>query len=295
MKKSAFILLSLLLFTSLSLAQLNIPGESQAAEVKQQIAFTDITISYTRPNKKGREIFGEMVPYGTVWRTGANSNTKLSTSKDIFLNGHRIPKGKYAIYSIPEKDEWTFILNNDTTLWGHYGYDESNDFLRFKVKPRKSKVHMETMSFSFLDVNEKQARLELSWGNLVIPLEIKIDEEALDREIMASIDKTLKLPEDRDEPIVVAHDYFHAAVYYMDHDRDSKQALIWFDKAIGISNVSYFNLYKSELLGKLGRYDEAIEASKKGLAIFMVKRTNKEWIWRHEQQIKMWESKRKRG
>lgn len=288
--KKVFILLSLLTVTFSSRAQITIPRESQYAEVMQRIGFTDIHIEYTRPNMKNRKIFGEqeMVPYGTVWRTGANASTKLSASKDIYLNGNRVPAGKYAIYTIPEPDNWTFIISKDTSLWGHYGYNPEQDLLRFTVRPEKTLDHQETMAIFFDQVNDKQAMLNLRWGKHLIPVSIKIDEKAQDEQILAGIKKTLALPDDRDEAITVAHDYFHAAVYYMETDRDPEQALTWFDKAIALKDVSYFNLYKSELLGKLKRYDEAIEASKLGLAIFMVTGNNKEWIWRYEQQIEKW-------
>ncbi len=288
--KKVLTLLTLLLFTLASQAQITVPRESQYAEVMQRIGFTDIRIEYTRPNIKERKIFGEgeMVPYGTVWRIGANASTKLSASKDIYLNGNKIPAGKYAIYAIPQPEEWTIIISRDTTLWGHYGYKAENDLLRFTVTPGSQLDHQESMAFSFDRVNDKQATLNLHWGKYVVPMSVKIDEEAQDAQIVADIRKTLALPDDRDEPIVVAHDYFHAAVYYSETDRDPEQALTWFDKAIALEDVSYFNLYKSDLLGKLKRYEEAIEASKLGLAIFMVTGNNKEWIWRYEQQIAKW-------
>lgn len=288
--KKVLILLSLLLCGFSSLAQLTIPGESQDAEVMQRIGFTDIRIEYTRPNMKDRKIFGEgeMVPYGTVWRTGANSSTKLWSSKDIYLNGNKIPAGKYALYSIPEPGDWTIIVSKDTSLWGHYGYKAEHDLLRFKVSPGSKLDHQESMAISFDHANDKEATINIRWGKHVIPISVKIDEEAQDAQIVSDIKKILALPDDRDKPIMVAHDYFHAAVYYLDTNRDPEQALTWFNKAISMEDVSYFNLYKSDLLGKLKRYDEAIKASKLGLAIFMVTGNNKEWVWRYEQQIEKW-------
>ncbi|MCE7990379.1 MAG: DUF2911 domain-containing protein [Roseivirga sp.] len=288
--KKILILLSLLSLSLTSQAQITIPRESQYAEVMQRIGFTDIRIEYTRPNMKNRKIFGEgeMVPYGTVWRTGANASTKLSASKDIYLEGNRIPAGDYALYTIPQPGDWTIIVSKDTSLWGHYGYKEENDLLRFNVTPGAKLDHQESLAIFFDKVNDKQAVLNLRWGKHVIPISVKIDEKAQDAQIVADIKKTLALPDDRDKPIVVAHDYFHAAVYYMETNREPEQALNWFDKAIALEDVSYFNLYKSDLLGKLKRYDEAIEASKLGLAIFMVTGNNKEWIWRYEQQIEKW-------
>ena len=167
--------------------------------------------------------------------------------------------------------------------------NQQNDFLRFQVIPQTTLDHHETFTIGFEGVNDQQGILEIVWGKHRIPIELKIDEVAQDAQIVADIKTTLTLPEDRDEPIVVAHDYFHAAQYYNETNKDPKQALKWFNKAIALQDVSYFHLYKSDLLGKLKRFDEAIESSKTGLAIFMVNGTNKEWIWRYEQQIEKWQ------
>lgn len=286
---------SIIIFTAtFSIGQVKIPQESQYAEVKQQIGFTEVEINYTRPNMKNRTIFGEMVPWRSVWRTGANANTKLSVSKDIFLEGNKLPKGKYGLYTIPEKDQWTVIINKDTTLWGHYGYDEKNDLLRFQVKPVLHDEEVETLTINFKNVNDKGAIIEIRWGNIEVPINLVIDSIAQDKEVLSNITETLNKPVDRDKSIVVAHDYLEAAVYYLNNNKDLDQALEWVDKAIEIHSVNYFYLYKSDILGELERYGEAIEASKEGLAIF-IKGTNKEWIWRYEVQIQKWESKKKSG
>jgi len=288
----------LLLFVSFSLTfffygntQVNIPGESQSAQVEQEIGFTTVNISYTRPNKKKRTLFGEMIPWNSIWRTGANANTKIRVSKDVFLNGQRLPKGNYALYTIPTPEEWTIVINKDTSLWGHYGYDEKKDFFRFKVTPQQRKDYYETFTIAFENVNSSSADIVLRWGRLCIPFQIKIDEKAQHKEILQNIKNELQKPDDHDDPMIVAHNYFHAAIYYHKHGMDMQQALKWMDHSISLQNVSYFHLYKSDLLADMGRYKEALNASKEGLAIFMKTGKNKEWIWRYERQIKKLEKK----
>ncbi len=287
--KRSIILLFFILGATLELkSQVNIPQESQLAKVEQQIGFTDISISYSRPNMNGRALFGEMIPWNSVWRTGANANTKINVSKDVFLNDHKLPKGTYALYTIPNPEEWTIIINTDTSLWGHYGYKEEKDLFRFKVKTQKSIHYHESFTIAFENLSKIQADIKLYWENLAIPFQLKIDEEAQHKEMMAVIDRELQKPDDHDSPMMVSHNYLHAAMYFLDIDHDLDQALNWVNKAIELKNVSYFHLYKAEILGKLNRYEEAIKSSQIGLAIFMKTGKNKEWIWRYNQQIDQW-------
>ncbi len=286
---------SILLFlvSALAFAQLKTPETSTHAEVVQHIGFTEIELVYSRPNLDGRDLFGEMIPWGSVWRTGANANTKISFSKDLFFNGNRVQAGKYGLYTIPGEKEWIIILNSDTTLWGHYGYKEENDVLRFKSTPTSTSETVESLQLYFRDINDKSGILDLRWGNLSVPIKLEIDWEAQDKMILANIDSVLALPDDRDSKMRVSHDYLHGAMYYLKHDKDLEQALKWVNKALEIQVVSYFPLYKAEILAKMERYDKAIEASNQGLDIFMVKGTNKEWIWRYKQQIKQWKELKK--
>ncbi|MEP1097666.1 MAG: DUF2911 domain-containing protein [Cyclobacteriaceae bacterium] len=275
-------------------AQLNTPEPSTHSELIQHIGFTEVELVYSRPNLDGRNLFGEMLPWGTVWRTGANANTKISFSKDVFVQGNRVSKGIYGLYSIPNENEWTIILNSDTSLWGAYGYDEKFDVLRFSVKPKSVKENVETLHIFIRDITDKSGVLDLRWGTLSVPINVEIDWEAQDQQILADIDSVLALPLDRDSDMRVAHDYLHASMYYLKYNKDLEQALKWVNKAIDIEVVSYFPLYKAEILAKLKRYDEAIEASNQGLDIFMVTGNNKEWIWRYKQQIELW-NKLKKG
>ena len=277
-------------FTGLSHAQiLEIPEESLHAAVSQTIGFTDIDIVYSRPNMKGRAIFGEQVPWGTVWRMGANASTKISFSRDVWIEDKKVVKGKYSMLSIPGKESWTIIFNNDTTLWGHYGYNKDEDYMRLTIPTILHQEHQETFLISFSKTNKYSAILQSAWGKYRFELEIRVDLDDLDNEMEKNISEKLSLPDDHDKPIIVAHNYFHAAMYYLERDKDLNKALEWVDHGIDLKNVNYFHLYKSDILGRLGRYEEAIKSSREGLAMFMKTGTNKEWIWRYEMQIAKWE------
>ncbi|MEO9483499.1 MAG: DUF2911 domain-containing protein [Ekhidna sp.] len=279
------------IFTATAQILVKLPEPSKYAKVEQHIGFTEISIEYSRPNIGGRNLFGEMIPYGKIWRTGANANTKIQFSKDVFLEGNLLKKGKYALYTIPDKDSWTIVINSDTTLWGHYGYKDSLDVVRFKVTPTTSSNNIESMLFSFRDLTQLGGFIDLEWGNFQVPIKLEIDWESQDQEIISQIDSVLALPLDRDRPTIVAYDYLRSAMYYLENDYDLEKALTWINKAIELELVSYFPLYKAEILAKLKRYSEALEASKQGLAIFMKTGKNKEWIWRYEKQIEEYSKK----
>ena len=266
-----------------------VPEPSPHCRVTQTLALSDVSIDYSRPSLKGREIFGTLVPWETVWRTGANASTKLELDEELLIEGHRVPAGTYSLLSIPGKERWTIILNEDTSLWGHYGYDQTKDLLRFEVPLERGKDWIETLDIAFTDVSEWAATVEIRWGDYRVPFKLEVDKEAVDARIMADIESKLAIADSITEPVVRAHVYFFAADYYFETGRDLEQALAWMNQGIEIEPVNYFFLYQSKILGKLGRYDEAIDASKRGLDMFLEGGTNKEWIYRYEQQIAGWE------
>lgn len=266
-----------------------LPEPSAHCRVTQTLALSEVSIDFSRPNLKGREIFGTLVPWGSVWRTGANASTKLELGEELFIEGNRVPAGSYSLLSIPGKESWTIILNKDTTLWGHYGYDQAKDLLRFEVPTRRGKDWVETMDIAFTDVSEWASTVEIRWGQYRIPFRLEVDREAVDARIMADIEAKLVAAESIEEPVVRAHVYFLAGEYYKESGRDLEKALALIDQGIQVSPVNYFFLYKSEVLGKLGRYDEAIATSQRGLDLFLEGGKNKEWIYRYQEQIAGWE------
>lgn len=263
---------------------------SPLSRVEQVLGIDTLSLEFSRPVLNGRTLFGEMIPWGTVWRTGANASTKITFSEQMIINGNKVPKGKYSLLSIPNKDKWTIILNTNTSLWGHYGYKKEEDLLRFEVVPTTTSEFSETFNIILSNTTKFQTNMDLVWGNLKVPMLIEVDKQIADRKIMASIDEKLNDPEAHKEDIISAHIYFFAADYYFQTNRDLNQAITWMNKAIEIKEVNYFYFYQSKILGEMGRFKQAIEASQNGLALFQ-KGTNEEWKWRYREQIEQWRSR----
>lgn len=149
---------------------------SPKASVMQTVGFTDIIVSYSRPGVKGREIWGKLVPYGKVWRAGADEATKITFSTDVTIEGKKLAAGTYSLFAIPGEKEWTIIFNKVADQWGAFEYNEAEDALRIKVKPLTNKFY-EWLSYSFLKKSENSAVLELEWDKLRVPFEIKVSLE----------------------------------------------------------------------------------------------------------------------
>src|ERR1017187_9369196 len=151
--------------------RVDFPQASPTATLKPHIGLTDIEINYSRPSVKGRVIFGGLVPYGEVWRTGANASTKISFSTAVKLNGNAIPAGKYALFTIPAEDEFTIIISKDTNSFGAFGYKPDEDLVRFKVTPvTLADTRIETFAIEFNHIRDATALLELVWEKTVIPI-----------------------------------------------------------------------------------------------------------------------------
>lgn len=170
MKTSKYIsfLFLFVLITISTLAQDEPPRLSPKASVSQVVGYTEVSLVYSRPGVKDREIWGGLVPYNEVWRTGANEATIIEFADDVTVEGNNVPKGKYGLFTIPGEKEWTIILNKTWDQWGAFNYDEGQDFLRFKVKPQKSDF-TERLLFIFDYVSPYSANIILEWNELAIP------------------------------------------------------------------------------------------------------------------------------
>ncbi len=153
-------------------AQLKLPAVSQHAVVTQTVGLTDITVTYSRPGVKGRQIFGGLVPYGKVWRTGANTATQFAVTTDVTIEGKSLPAGTYSMHTIPGPDEWTIIFNKDAGQWGSFSYDQAKDALRVTVKPEKATHSAEWMEFHFPKVSTDSATLMLRWADVSVSIHI---------------------------------------------------------------------------------------------------------------------------
>lgn len=228
------------------------PAASPGCTLKQRIGLTDVEIVYSRPSVKGREVFGGLVPYGKVWRTGANQATKITFSTNVKLNGHEVPAGTYALMTIPDKDEWTVIINKGPEQWGAYKYDEKQDLVRFKVKPIKTDQLIETFTIEFNDLRDESGEIRLAWDKTVVP--IKMDLEFA-KKLQAQIEEVMA-SDSKEKP------YFQAAQFYLNHGLDLQKAKKWADEAVAQRDAFFTNYVKAQILAKLGDKEGAIAASK---------------------------------
>jgi len=233
-------------------AKVEFPQASPSSTVKQRVGLTDIEVDYSRPSLKGRKIFGGMVPYGQVWRTGANQATKVIFSTPVKLNGTEIPAGTYALMTIPGEHEWTIIINKGAEQWGAYKYDEKSDVACIKATPITIGGPIETFAIDFGDLRDDSANMKLAWEKTVVPVKVEVN----------YIDKLTKQIEDVMSSNEAKKPYFQAAMFYYNHGLDLQKAKEWVDKAVAERDAHYIVYLKAEILAKLGDKAGAIAAAK---------------------------------
>ena len=217
--------------------QIRITSASPAASFEQEVGSAKIKITYSRPLVRGRKIFGELVPFDKLWRTGASDCTVITTSEDIYFGNSILKAGSYSMFSIPSINEWTIIVNTDTTLHGETGYDEKKDVMRFKVPLEKKTNFYETFTIELNDINSKgEAFLKILWENTMVKIPVKSIE---DDTILALIEQHIIKGKTQDDTLL-----FQAANYYFSTNRDYKQAIIWLLEAekLNPKNFYYPNL-----------------------------------------------------
>ncbi|HEY4758481.1 MAG TPA: DUF2911 domain-containing protein, partial [Chthoniobacterales bacterium] len=247
---SALVLFCGLVAVSTGFAQndLTLPDVSQAAMVKQRIALTDVTISYHRPLVNGRKIWGGLVPYGQVWRAGANENTTVEVSDNVTVEGQALPKGLYGLHMIPTPDSWTLILSKTNTGWGSYSYKQEEDALRVTVKPRPLPENEEALEYEFEDLKANSAVATLKWEKLAVPFKIEVTDQTTLENIRAQL-------KGRGQFTWQALD--EGANFCLTHNIDLEQGLKWADASIQ-NEERFDNLStKVDLLKALHRDDEA--------------------------------------
>ena len=262
MKKHFYIAAAIVLFAvSGAFAQLNLPRESQRQEVAQTIGDTVVSIVYHRPNVKGREVWGGLQKYGEVWRTGANENTTFEVSNDVKINGQLLPKGKYGLHSIPNKDEWTIIFNKVNNEWGSFKYDQKQDALRVSVKPQTAEM-TETMAIDFENVKPTQTDVVIAWDKVKVPFTIDVGD--VNGRVLADIrQKMMTLKTDDFRTPAQGASYVLSNKLAANYD----EALKWTDVSIK-TRETVGNLYlKAQLLAALNRKAEAITTVEKAIAV----------------------------
>ena len=238
--------------------KIEFPAASPAATLNQRVGLTDIEINYSRPGLKGRVVVGNIDPYGKVWRTGANSATRISFSTPVRLQGSKLDAGTYELFTIPGQDEWTVILQKAGKQWGAYQYKEENDILRVKAKPVALANPVETFTIDINDIRDESATLNLIWAGWRVPVTLEVN-------VVSTVVPQIEA--------VMASDaakkpYAQAAMFYRDHDLDLKKAAAWIDAAIAEQPNAYYLVYhKAKLLAKMGDKEGAIALARQSIAM----------------------------
>lgn len=260
MKKVSFLLITFItIFAASTQAQdLNLPQPSPWAQVSQKFGMAKATITYSRPGVKGRKIFGNVVPFNEIWRTGANQCVLFTLEgNNLMINNTKINAGTYSIFTIPGENEWTIIINKNTELWGTGGYKQEEDIMRFNVKPVNNPM-TESFTIDFANVKDKSTTVQLYWENTKVSFDIVNDyvDEGMKQiqDAIANAENTMNL-------------YNDAAEYYLDNNLDSKLALEWAKKSAA-QKERYWNLYTlARAYAANGMKKEAIETANKSLTL----------------------------
>lgn len=256
MKRLSFILLSALLTSGVYAQDLKLPALSPTSKLTQEFSTSNIEISYSRPSMRGRKIFGELVAFGNVWRTGANSATKIKFGEDVTVGGQAVKAGEYALYTIPGATEWEIILNKGVGNWGNAGYDKADDVARFKIAPKALDKNVQTFTINIGNITYSTCNIELMWEKTKIIIPVKANNE---ERLNASIDKAINNPN---------IPYFQAANYYFETDQNLDKAIVYVDKALE-ANPKAFWMWslKARIAQKMGKKDDAINAANKAMEV----------------------------
>ena len=234
-------------------SQVEFPAPSPHCTLKQRVGLTDIEIVYSRPGVKGREVFGSLVPYGQVWRTGANQSTKVTFSTPVKLNDADVPAGTYALYTIPGADDWTVILSKNLKLNGAFGYDAKDDLVRVHAKPANMGEQLENFTIELTDIRDESAILFLGWDHTIVPVKLEVD---VTKKLVPQIEAAMSGSGEK-KP------YYQAAMFYYDHSLDLDKARKWVDAAVSANETYYIVHLKAKILAKQGDKEAAIKAAKR--------------------------------
>ena len=238
---------------------ITLPDKSQQSIILQKVGYTDITINYHSPGAKNREIWGGLVPFGNVWRAGANENTVLTITDDVEIEGQKLAAGSYGLHLLPEKDQWTFIFSKNHTSWGSYFYQEQEDALRVTVPVQHSSEHREWLSFDFITRERDKASIVLSWADRKAELHLTLD---IDKIALTNIRNQL-----RSDAYWEWYSWCQAADYCAEYKINTKEALEWVNKSIELrENFSNWDV-KAKLLKQLGDEEAAQKAIERAIEV----------------------------
>ena len=277
MKKILLLALAFILNFSAK-AQIQVPAPSPSAKLVQMVGLTKVTIDYSRPAMRGREIFGDLVPYGKLWRTGANKRNKITFDKDVTIGGSELKAGSYTFFTIPNATEWEVIFYTEHNAFGAPAkLDEAKVVARLKTKVNKLPMNIESFTITLDDVSNTTASIGILWENTHISIPFTVH---TDKGVMASIEKTFNGPGSRD--------YFVAATYYYNQNKDIAQAKQWIDKALNNKEAQFWELRQQSLIYyKAGDKKGAIKLAKKSL-VASKKRGNDDYVKMNEKSLAEW-------
>ena len=278
MKRFLITFLIVMGFSFLTNAQIETPMASPLSKIEQKIGITDVTIEYSRPSMRGRTVFGNIIPFGEIWRTGANVNTKITFSDNVKINGKDLKKGTYSLYTVPNKTNWEIIFYQKSDNWGNpKTWDASLESLRFTVNSKVLSSLVETFSIDFSDLKNEEATLNLSWEKTQVSIKIWVP---TNEKVEKRIQQVMAGPSNRD--------YILAARFYLDQEKELATALIYIDKALVTNPENYSNLRtKSLILWKLGQLSEAKKVMLQSLELAK-KDQSAEYIKLNEASLKEW-------
>ncbi|MFY0629489.1 MAG: DUF2911 domain-containing protein [Flavobacteriaceae bacterium] len=281
--KKLFLIACIVAFTYTANAQITTPQPSPFSKIEQKVGLTDVTLEFSRPGMRGRTIFGDLVPFGKVWRTGANANTKVTFSTDVTVNGQTLKAGSYAIYTIPNKDKWEVMLYADSNNWGNpRKWDDAKVAARSSVDVLTMPMKIETYTMTFDDLTNNSAVIGILWENTYVGLQFEVPTS---KGVMASINKTMAGPS--------PNDYYAAAVYYKQEGKDMAQAAKWIDKAVEMTKEQpRFWYYRQQSLihAKAGNKKGAIAAAKTSLKLAKEAK-NADYVKMNTDSLKEWGAK----
>jgi hypothetical protein len=263
-------------------AQLKTPQASPKATIFQTVGLTDVQIVYSRPAARGRAVFGNLVPFGKVWRTGANENTTISFSEDVVIDGKTLPKGKYALYTIPKIESWEIIFYSTTDNWGNPEvWNEANVVLRTTVKEESLPKAVESFTIGINSLDANFAYLDMAWENSSVSMKFEVPTQ---KATLANIEKALAGPS--------AGDYFSASQYIFQSNGDNAKALSYVNKALDMSTEKpfWYNRLKSLIQAKMGDKKGAIETANLSLAAAEIAK-NQDYVKMNKESIAEWSKK----
>ncbi len=247
-------------------AQLKTPAPSPTQTIKQDVGLASVELNYSRPGMKGRKIFGDLVPFGKVWRTGANNATTITFGEEVTIGGKKIPAGKYGLVTIPEKKNWTVIITKQLDVTSPAGYKQENDIVRVEAKTMEIAETIENFTMQFANVKSNSCDLHIMWDHTAVAVPITTDVET---KVMAQIDQLMNKD---------TRPYYGAAMYYMDNNKDLSQALAWFDKAAEMQpNAFWVHHQRANALARLGKKEDAKASAKKSRAL-AVEQKNDDYV-----------------